>query len=194
MHTSFILGFHGCDREVGEELLNGGQFKPSQNAYDWLGSGVYFWEANPLRGLEFIRQVKRRREAKPELPQINEPFVVGAVIELGNCLDMVSSTGVAAVEGVYADFVEYMKAVEQPLPVNAGGDDLLLRGLDCAVLNHLHGVRAKANLPAFDSVRGVFVEGGRVFPTSGFFRKTHIQLCIRNPECIKGVFRVTPEF
>ncbi|MDR0274008.1 MAG: hypothetical protein LBI48_01440 [Burkholderiaceae bacterium] len=39
-----ILGFHGCDREVGLAVLNGREqhLKPSEKAFDWLGSGVYF--------------------------------------------------------------------------------------------------------------------------------------------------------
>jgi hypothetical protein len=69
----------------------------------------------------------------------------------------------------------------------------LLRELDCAVINHLHQIRAfdQPPLQPFDSVKGVFLsEGGQIYQGSGFFNKTHIQICIRNPSCIKGVFRV----
>lgn len=40
----------------------------------------------------------------------------------------------------------------------------------------------------FDSTRGVFTEGGPVFPGAGILEKSHIQICIRNPNCIKGFF------
>ena len=40
----------------------------------------------------------------------------------------------------------------------------------------------------FDSVRGVFTEGKRPYPKAGFKEKTHIQICIINPNCIKGYF------
>ncbi len=43
----------------------------------------------------------------------------------------------------------------------------------------------------FDTVRGVFVEGAPIYPTSGFREKTHIQICVSNPGVIKGVFRVS---
>jgi hypothetical protein len=78
------------------------------------------------------------------------------------------------------------------MPRNRGGADALLRELDCAVINHLHQVRASARTPLqpFDSVKGVFLEGGQIYEGSGFFSKTHIQICIRNLACIKGVFRV----
>lgn len=51
LSASFILGYHGCDEAVAEKVLAGEDFKPSDNDYDWLGSGIYFWEANPQRGL-----------------------------------------------------------------------------------------------------------------------------------------------
>jgi hypothetical protein len=41
---------------------------------------------------------------------------------------------------------------------------------------------------AFDSTRGVFTEGGPVFEGAGLFEKSHIQICIRNPNCILGFF------
>jgi len=40
----------------------------------------------------------------------------------------------------------------------------------------------------YDSVRGVFVEGNELYPTAGFRDKNHIQIAIKNPECIKGFF------
>lgn len=44
----FVLGFHGCDASVGEAVLSGKKWlEPSENRYDWLGSGIYFWEGNP---------------------------------------------------------------------------------------------------------------------------------------------------
>jgi hypothetical protein len=51
-------------------------------------------------------------------------------------------------------------------------------------------MRASSGEPAFDTVRGVFMEGERLYPTSGFRRQSHIQICVRNPAAIKGVFRV----
>jgi hypothetical protein len=36
----------------------------------------------------------------------------------------------------------------------------------------------------------VFIEGAPIYEGSGFFEKTHIQIAVCNPDCIKGVFRV----
>lgn len=55
LSTSFVLGYHGSDRETGEGLLLNEPFQPSEKTYDWLGSGIYFWEANPDRALEWAK-------------------------------------------------------------------------------------------------------------------------------------------
>jgi len=56
-----VLGFHGCDKEVGEALLRSpnGHLDASANAWDWLGSGIYFWENDPKRALEFAKLKKK---------------------------------------------------------------------------------------------------------------------------------------
>ena len=53
-----IVGFHGCDQSVGEAILHAEvtHLEQSRNDYDWLGSGVYFWEGNPKRALQFARE------------------------------------------------------------------------------------------------------------------------------------------
>lgn len=190
LSTTFVLGYHGCDRAVAQALLNGEvRFTASQNEWDWLGSGIYFWEANPLRGLEFAQEQRGRN-------RLSEPFVIGAVLDLGYCLDLTSSTGVAAVKAAHGRFVEVASKAGKPIPKNRGGPDLLLRELDCAVINYLHQIRASAEPPLqpFDSVKGVFLaEGGQIYEGSGFYNKTHVQICIRELSCIKGVFRVPDE-
>ena len=66
--------------------------------------------------------------------------------------------------------------------------DLLARELDCAVFETLHEIRKAEDERFFDSVRGVFWEGDALYPGAGFREKDHIQICIRNPNCIKGYF------
>lgn len=60
LNSSFVLGYHGCDADVAEKLLKKEKFRPSQNLYDWLGHGIYFWEANPQRAMLFAREAMRR--------------------------------------------------------------------------------------------------------------------------------------
>lgn len=164
-------------------MIDGEAFTASRNEYDWLGEGVYFWEANPLRALQFAAEWTSKGK-------IRKPYVVGAVIELGYCLDLTSSTGIAAITHAHLDFLAYCEKAGTPVPQNQGGEDRLLRKLDCAVVNHLHKVLEIGKQPAFDTVKGIFIEGGPIYQNSGFYKKTHIQICVRNLDCIKGVFRV----
>jgi hypothetical protein len=185
LSASFVLGYHGCDRAVAAKLVAGEPFRNSNNDFDWLGPGVYFWESNPHRGLEFAQEQKRRKNG----PTITRPAVVGAVIDMGLCLDLTTSAGIRQVRSAHAQLHDILAAAELPLPTNSG--DLLRRNLDCAVIRTLHEVREQGGEPPVDTVRGVFVEGAPVFDTSGFHDKTHIQICVRNLDCIKGVFRVS---
>jgi hypothetical protein len=75
------------------------------------------------------------------------------------------------------------------MPQNKGGDaDLTLRELDCAAIQSLHKSIKENKEKEFDSVRGVFWEGKRLYPNAGFREKNHIQICVRNIDCIKGYF------
>ncbi len=73
------------------------------------------------------------------------------------------------------------------IPLKENGD-LLKRYLDCAVIESIHQFNKDKNKPEFDSVRGVFFEGNELYPNAGFKEKNHIQIALRNPNCIKGYF------
>lgn len=90
-----------------------------------------------------------------------------------------------------------MEVAQMPLPVNTSpkkyvhGNDLPVRNLDCAVIEHLHTINTAR---PFDSVKGIFMEGKPLYENAGFREKDHIQLCIRNPNCIKGYFLPRTKF
>ena len=49
-HLEFVYGFHGCDKSVAKAVLDKKSVMlSSENDYDWLGSGIYFWEEAPVR-------------------------------------------------------------------------------------------------------------------------------------------------
>jgi len=114
--------------------------------------------------------------------------VIGAVIELGLCLDLTTSSGLDWVRIAYESLVEVTRAADLALPSNS--KDELRRNLDCAVVRRLHTILEAQRLPAIDTVKGVFTEGEPAYPGAGFREKTHIQIAVRNLRCIKGVFRV----
>lgn len=182
-YHNLVFGFHGCEKEVAHDvLLNRVCLSPSINDYDWLGNGIYFWENDPIRALEFAREVKKCKN----------PFVLGAILDLKYCLDLTCRDSINVVRSVWTQVVEpiYLKGdIKTNKPAKKGENgELLLRFLDCHVIEALHDYNAKNELEQYDSVRGAFWEGDYVYPTAGFFNKNHIQLCVRNYDCIKGIF------
>lgn len=194
---AFVLGFHGCDEEIGEAILASGDanLTHSENDYDWLGSGCYFWENDADRAREFAREMqgRSRRRGKP----ITKPFVLGAVIDLGHCLNLLDRQALALVQEEYTNVSLAFAAVGQQLPVNAplrGTHDLVFRRLDRAVIESVHAANKRKELPEYDSVRAVFVEGDQLYPGAGFHSKNHIQICIRKPQRILAYFRPRSHF
>lgn len=182
-----VLAFHGCDQSVKDEVISKRtRLRPSQNRWDWLGHGVYFWEADPKRAIEFARILKNRPKS-----HLKNPSVIGAVIDLGNCLNLLNRSHLVLLKRSYVGLQKAMKLKSKPMPANRnrfGNNDRLLRDLDCAVINYLHEATKAENQPQFDSVRAAFWEGKDLYPNAGFRELNHIQICVRNPNCIKGYF------
>ncbi|MCX8482885.1 MAG: hypothetical protein ORN50_04840 [Crocinitomicaceae bacterium] len=145
---------------------------------------MYFWENSPTRALEFARNLVQKGK-------VNQPCVLGAVIQLGNCLDLLDYQKLQVVKTGYKILELSYNNQQKPIPQNrkvGGSNDFLLRKLDCAVIEGIHSYRNEYKFKPFDSVRGVFLEGQELYPNAGFREKDHIQICIRNPNCIKGFF------
>ncbi len=187
---SFVLGFHGCDDSVVENIIcDRALLRHSENDYDWLGHGAYFWENDPARALtyaEILRDHPRRGHAT-----ITHPAVLGAVIDLGHCLNLMEANALQLITSGYDLLVELINASGNTMPENTipdPGGAPLLRRLDCAVIEVLHKAMADHQERPFDSVRGLFLEGTTLYPNAGFRTQNHIQICVRNPNCIKGFF------
>lgn len=187
--TSFVLGYHGCTRDVAEAVINGRMsLAPSDKPYDWLGPGIYFWEADSQRAFEWA--MSRCRETG------GDPAVLGAAIDLGNCLDLLSRSDQDLAGLAYSSLKAIYDKAGRPLPKNEnssrGGDfDRRLRRLDCAVIRHLHEALcgdADDALPPFDTVRGMFTEGDPIYEGSGFHAQSHVQISVRDATFVKGYF------
>ncbi len=183
-HTSFVIGFHGCDRALGLKLISGEEaLTPKERDYHWLGSGIYFWEYDRDRAYEWAVEKASRKE-------IADPFVVGAVIEVGRCLDLSVRENVPLVKAAHESLAALYARSGKKLPENTTAPkdvrkkDKVMRKLDCAVLNHLLGSAEKE----FDTVRGLFVEGERVYEGAEIYEKTHAEISVRNSKCIRGLF------
>lgn len=183
-NPNLTLGYHGCDEEVGEAILRGDtSLQQSDNDFDWLGPGIYFWENDPLRALAFAGEQKKRGKLK-------RPFVIGAVLTLGNCIDTLNQRSLEAIADAHASLAHELASVKVDLPKNTGGKDLLRRKLDCAVIRMLHAL-LKQEGRSVDTLRGLYHEGGMLYEHGGFYKKSHIQIAVCNPACIHGVFRLT---
>ena len=173
-----IFAYHGCTAELATELITGirpvSEWRQSKNPYDWLGDGIYFWEHAPARAMHWARQRYGESAA-----------TVGAIIHLARCFDLLDVEFTRELLPAYQRVKQRKAARGQALPVNRGlDDDLRGRYLDCEVVN-----RCLRRFPEFQAVRCAFQEGEPAFPGAKIFRWSHIQIAVRDPSCIVGVFR-----
>jgi hypothetical protein len=162
--------------------------KKSENEYDWLGSGIYFWEGNPARALQFAQDAVKL-DAKTSKGSIRHPFVVGAVIDLAYCFNLMDSSSLAELKSAYREVSAAWRATGTKPPQNQGGPDKRARFLDRAVIEAMHKIRRDENVAGYDTVRSAFWEGGELYAGAGFSEKAHIQIAVRNPDCIRAYFR-----
>lgn len=195
---NLMIGFHGCDESVRNELVT----KPdvvekSLEVFDWLGNGFYIWENNYNRAYQWA-------EDKQARGKLTIPSVVGVVYQLDHCLDFTDSEFIDILSSYYTLMKEDLLIAGKELPRNRDlpkdeYHDLILRELDCAVIEYLHqkideqiksdiSQKGFSKYKYFDTVRGIFTEGGPAFDGAGIQTKNHIQICIRNLNCIKGFF------
>lgn len=178
---NLVFGFHGCNKKTYENVLyRQEELQISANKYDWLGNGIYFWENSYQRAYDWANERYGEQSA-----------VLGAVIDLGRCLNLTDYHASDILKRGYDILKLRCEVTGNNLPKNKKGKsktDFLLRDLDCAVIQQIHEFNREKGIPKYDSVRGVFVEGAEVYPGAGIKEKTHIQLCITNPNCIKGFF------
>jgi len=172
-HTlEYVYGYHGCKKSVADAILSGANVMLSSgNDYDWLGTGIYFWEEAPVRAYEWaLRQ------------HPDEPAVIGAKIKLGRFLNLMD---IAAFSSLRQTF-EVLKQAGVALPKNGKH----YHRLDCLVINTATGfAEKKLGLP-YDTVRSPFPEGAPVFPGSMILDRSHIQIAVRNSSALAELFAV----
>jgi len=168
----FVYGFHGCRMSVAEALLSGRDVMlSSDNDYDWLGSGIYFWEEAPARAFLWA-QSKFGKDAS----------VVGAKIRLGRCLNLMDVEAYGPLRETY----EVLKASGRALPFNTP----YCHRLDCLVINTAMEYAEKVVGKPYDTVRCPFAEGHPVFPESKLYDLSHIQIAVRRQEALTELFAV----
>lgn len=176
-----VVGFHGTTTAVADRLVEGGTFTPSSKIFEWLGTGVYFWEYAPKQAWWWTKDLRKNAR----------PAVVGAMIRLGNCLDLLDPVNVRWLKSVYGDMMVAWKQTNAQIPQNVRDK----RNLDCAVLNWVYSQSDTAN-NRIETCRGVFVPTDnkkRVWRGSWIYEEAHIQICVREPENILALWHVRPD-
>jgi hypothetical protein len=95
------IAFHGTTAAEDDRLVDGQAFRPSNKSHEWLGEGVYFWEYAPKQAWWWAREVRKHKE----------PSVIGAMIRLGNCLDLLEPENVRWLMGYYDDISRWQKVL-----------------------------------------------------------------------------------
>ena len=166
-----VIGFHGCTPKFADALIAGevpiDQWEPSRNRYDWLGEGIYFWEHGPERARAW-----------------GKGGVVGAAIQLGTCLDLTDIVATRLLGAAYDSLAETYLAEGMPLPENRGKR----RERDRLVVDQVVTLASSAGV-RYQTVRAPFLEGDPAYPGTEIRLESHIQLAVRDPTCIVGVFR-----
>ena len=184
---SHVIGYHGCDKKVALKIVTGeDSLKPSDNAYDWLGNGAYFWEESPKLALRYAIDAANNEQYFSG--KIETPFVLGAIIELGNCLNLVEPEAVPVLQEAYEGLAKVYKEAGKKMPKNNDAN----RRLDCAVFKHLHKSREDKPELAYDTIRCPFVEGDPIYPDANFSTRLHVEICVFNINMIKGYFLPLP--
>jgi len=180
---SLAVGYHGCDVRVARKVISlKDSLRLSQNPWDWLGQGYYFWEDSYARAKSWAVGESRRPAS-----DIKGPAVLGAVIDLGNCLNLADAEALKQVKAAHNEYKRFCNSAGIEKAKNRG-PDLRARYLDCAVMESLHQLRREEGKPAFDTVRGFFIEGRELYEGAGFRELDHIQICVRSLDQIIGFF------
>ena len=149
-----VVGYRECDEGVARKIISlKVSLKPSQNPWDWLGHGFYFWEDSPVRA-------KRWAEAESKLPgnKSKRPAVLGSVFDLGNYLNLADAEALKQVRAAHDEYARLCDSAGIQ-KANNRGPDLRARYLNCPVMESLHQLNQVEGELAFDSVREIFIEG-----------------------------------
>ena len=183
-----VLGYHGCVEPMASRILSGevavADWKESSNPGDWLGNGIYFWEHSHNRALQWA-EGKVRRDGE------GNPAVIGAVIQLGVCLDLTDQEFTRLLSVAHKQAKAAYRAAGKRLPRNRGPQpNVPHRDLDCLVINWCATQMAEQGVK-FQTVRCPFLAGVPAYPGAKVRSESHIQVAVRDKRCIIGVFRPT---
>jgi hypothetical protein len=108
-----ILGYHGTPPVDGLRVVQGLEpLSPSTNTDDWLGRGDVLLGTRPAASAAVGRAGEEAAEVGRDVA------VLGALLHLGNCFDLLDPPNVTTLRTHYDDYVSIERAAGRPLPVN----------------------------------------------------------------------------
>lgn len=168
------IGYHGTSVERAERILAGG-FQPSRNDYDWLGDGAYFFQDSPSRAWEWARERFG-----------GDAAVLGAEIDLSDCLDLLAVHWRRLVAVAHKDYVRQLAISGAKPPRQTAG----AHRLDRKVINYAAEVLARDGV-LVRSVRAAFEEGPAIYEGSALRTHSHVQIAVREISAIRRIWMQT---
>jgi hypothetical protein len=171
--TIQVWGYHGTSAERAGAIMQNG-FKLSRNDYDWLGSGVYFWQDAPLRAWDWAKK-------NHEHPAVIRSSIV---MEEEKSIDLLDIGWFEILSEQYSKFVEYLKYEKRSLPPQPITSKRHL--LDREFLDYVCETLGKAGSDQIHVIRAAFTEGNPIFNNSAIFNLSHVQIAVKNTQIIES--------
>ena len=169
------IGFHGTNKEAVRHLL-AGDIRPSDQHFEWLGTGFYLWQDSPWRAREWAED-----RFGPEAA------IVVARVDLDGCLDLLNPAWQAELRDADFELVFERMTEGLPIPVNT---DTGNHARDAATIN-FYCDRVADGGGIIRSVRAVFEEGDPIFEASKIRSQSHVQIAVRDLTAIVEIEEVT---
>lgn len=195
-----VAGYHGTTASAATIIQRDG-FKLSENSWDWLGKGVYFFEAAPSMAWQWAVEFAERQRKKGN---DSTPALLSAVLDIERCMDLLDDVwdepmkaaadelekdGVLAQQhGLRLRSAKLSRAVivsDYEMPLKAYRNN----SADCQVVNAVWGKAKDAGFLA-SGIRAPFVLGKQLYSNSFFFDEGHVQISVVDRNIISEVTRL----
>ncbi|MGH2558955.1 MAG: hypothetical protein ACRDJH_07815 [Thermomicrobiales bacterium] len=186
-----ILAYHATTREAWAQIQADNRLKESDRHYDWLGRGVYFWQAGPARAWvwKVHQQLPKHLRATPDQVIVLEVELTWNPAE---CVDLLDIYWYRYLLGRAESIISFWSdslgwdpdRIDRELQRNAEIDTAQPHAFDCRLIDSLcedlfdlYGLEVRA-------VRGAFQHLARLYAHSAFRYGDHVQIAIRHPAMI----------
>lgn len=192
-----VRGYHGTTLGNANAIRTGA-FRPSNGPGEWLGRGIYFFEASPTMAWLWAKNAVKIDQTISG--KFDKPAIIAADIELRDCIDLFDLA-----------WVNFVKKTAEKLSVAPGletqhglrltsarGRQFVIGDVymppssykdnraDCQVINAIwDSFRNYAALPS--TIRAPFVFGRQTHTNSFYFSQSHVQIVVIDATVITNI-------